>query len=315
MGYVLGVIVAMIAAAAIATIYKKKWMYCFVPIAFVVVTIACGIRVIPPGHIGVPVLFGKVDVNERHAGLHVINPLKSIKLMSIRTQEYTMTAVKGEGAKTEYDAIKVLTKDGLPVDMDMTALFRLIPDKADEVFSTIGLNYIDVIVRPKTRTQIREDVTRYTFEELYDVEQRTAAALQILKNLNSALEPRGIFVEEILIRDIRPPKKISDAIALKLEEQQNVQRMQFTLEKEAKEALRKEVEAGGVAIAQEIINKSITPQYLQYYYIMQLEKIAKTQNTTVVIMPFDQNLIPMLNITGPTGFNPKTIESQKVPKK
>jgi len=155
MGYILGVIIAMIAAAAIATIYRRKWMYCFVPIAFVVVTIACGIRVIPPGHIGVQVLFGKVDPYERHAGLHVINPLKSIRLMSVRTQDYTMSAVKGEGAKTEYDAIKVLTRDGLTVDMDMTVLYQLIPDKADELFSTVGLNYIDVIVRPKTRTQIR----------------------------------------------------------------------------------------------------------------------------------------------------------------
>ena len=55
-------------------------------------------------------------------------------------------------------------------------------------------------------------------------------------------------------------------------------------------------EAQGVADANRIIAGSLTNSYLSWYYIEMLKNVANSQNNTFVITPFDQKLIPMLNV-------------------
>ena len=76
---------------------------------------------IDAGNVGIHNLFGVVDNNEMQPGLHLKNPFASVTEMSVKTQEYTMTYTKGEGAVKNSDVISALTKEGLSVDLDMTA--------------------------------------------------------------------------------------------------------------------------------------------------------------------------------------------------
>jgi regulator of protease activity HflC (stomatin/prohibitin superfamily) len=86
------------------------------------------------------------------------------------------------------------------------------------------------------------------------------------------------------------------AIESKLAEDQNAQKMEFTLAKEKKEADRRRVEAQGISDANRIIAGSLTNSYLSWYYVEMLKTVAASQNNTFVITPFDQKLIPMLNV-------------------
>jgi regulator of protease activity HflC (stomatin/prohibitin superfamily) len=99
------------------------------------------ITLIPSGHVGVKVLFGKVQPNIITEGMHIVNPLLAIKKMSIRTQEYTMSGTIREGRVSGDDSIAGLTKEGLRVLLDITVWHRVLPQQAPKLYQTVGLNY------------------------------------------------------------------------------------------------------------------------------------------------------------------------------
>lgn len=226
--------------------------------------------IVEAGHTGVGSVFGKVRDNELSSGFHLKNPFMRVTKMSIRTQDYTMSIAQGEGQRTGADAIRALTKEGLDVDLDITVLYRLQESSASDVYTTIGLDYDEVLIRPQIRSVIREIIAQYEAKDIYS-EKRLEASSAIQAKLVQNLEPRGIVVEDVLLRNVQLPKRLADSIQLKLEAEQDAQRYDFLLEKEAKEAERKRVEAEGQRDAQRIINESLSANYLQYLYIQSLE--------------------------------------------
>lgn len=103
------------------------------------------------GQIGVKSLFGKVQNDVLHSGLHFINPLVEVRMLDVKTQNYTMSGVHDEGNQTGDDAIRVLTSDGLEVTIDLTVLYKLLPSEAPKLVRETGVDYTDKIVRPLTK--------------------------------------------------------------------------------------------------------------------------------------------------------------------
>jgi regulator of protease activity HflC (stomatin/prohibitin superfamily) len=124
-----------------------------------------------PGKVGVKSLFGKVQKGVLPSGLHLINPLMDITIFDVQTHNYTMSAVHDEGDKGGDDAIRVLSNDGLEVVIDLTVLYRIIPEQAPTIYQTIGENYNDKIVRPITRTRIRDNAVFYDAISLYSTKR------------------------------------------------------------------------------------------------------------------------------------------------
>lgn len=249
---------------------SKKLVYYIIAGFIIIILLALSIKVIPAGVTGVYDLFGKIRDKEIRSGIHLINPLARLHKMSIRTEEYTMSIAQGEGRKSLADAITALTKEGLSVDLDITVLYRLMEEKASDVYKNVGMNYEEKIIRPQIRSGIREIIARYDAKAIYS-EKRAEAAQNILKYLKTTVEPRGIEVEEVLLRHVELPANLKQAIEEKLQAEQEAQRMKFVLEKEEQEAERKRIEAQGQKDAQAIINQSLTNKYLQYLYIQNLK--------------------------------------------
>ena len=90
------------------------------------------------GQIGVKTLFGKVQNDVLHSGLHFINPLMEVLSLDIKTQNYTMSGVQDEGNRSADDAIRVLTADGLEVTIDLTVLYKLLPSEAPKLVRETG---------------------------------------------------------------------------------------------------------------------------------------------------------------------------------
>ncbi len=127
---------------------------------------------IDAGEIGVQKLFGKIQSNVLYSGLHFINPLVDVVHMNIQTQNYTMSGVTDEGAKSGDDAIKVLSADGLEVTIDLSVLYRVVPNDAPALLQETGLDYEDKIVRPVTRTRIRDNAVYYDAVSLFSSKTR-----------------------------------------------------------------------------------------------------------------------------------------------
>jgi regulator of protease activity HflC (stomatin/prohibitin superfamily) len=235
------------------------------------------------GEVGVQVLFGNVQNNTLSSGLHMINPLVDVQRLDIKTQNYTMSAVRNEGAKEGDDAIRVLSADGLEVIIDLTVLYKVIPDDAPNILRETGIDYTDKIVRPLTRTKIRDNAVYYDAVSLYST-KRDEFQTRIVKSIEDDFRKRGLLLEQLLIRNIALPQAVKTSIEQKISAEQDAQKMQFVLQKERQEADRKRVEAQGIADYQRIINESLTDRQLQYESIKAQLEIAKSPNSKIIIM-------------------------------
>ncbi|MBU0596968.1 prohibitin family protein [Patescibacteria group bacterium] len=259
-------------------------------IVFVVIIFGSSFwTVVEAGETGVKSLFGKVQDNELGSGFHLKNPFVKVTKMGIRTQDYTMSVIQGEGQKYGSDVISALTKEGLSVDLDITALYHLTEEKASDVYRDIGLDYDEVVIRPQIRSVIREVIAQYEAKDIYS-EKRQEAAKKIFEILQNKLNPRGIELEDVLLRHVELPEKLAESISLKLQAEQDAERKDFEIQKETKEAERKVIEATGQRDAQSIISQSLTTRYLEYLYINSL----KDREGTIYVPTNPSNGIPLL---------------------
>jgi len=243
---------------------------------------ACIVQ-IGPGEVGVQILFGSVQNNTLPSGLHLINPLIEVQKLDIKTENYTMSAVHNEGAKEGDDAIRVLTADGLEVVMDLTVLYKVIPSAAPDILRSTGIDYTDKIVRPLTRTKIRDNAVYYDAVSLYST-KRDEFQDRIFKSIEADFKTRGLLLEQLLLRNITLPQAVRTSIEQKISAEQDAQKMQFVLQKERQEAERKRVEAQGISDYQRIISESLTDRQLQYESIKAQLEVAKSANAKVVII-------------------------------
>ena len=235
------------------------------------------------GQIGVKTLFGKVQNDVLSSGLHFVNPLLEIRRLDIKTQNYTMSGIHDEGEKAGDDAIRVLTADGLEVTIDLTVLYKLLPSEAPKLVRETGEDYTDKIVRPLTRTKIRDNSVYYEAVALYST-KRDEFQQRIFKSIEEDFKKRGLILEQLLVRNITLPQSVKVTIEQKINAEQDAQKMQFVLLKEKQEAERKRVEAQGIADYQRIINTGLTDQQLQYEQIKAYLELAKSPNSKVIVM-------------------------------
>ncbi len=235
------------------------------------------------GQIGVKSLFGKVQNDVLSSGLHFINPFVEVQRLDIKTQNYTMSGINDAGTQSGDDAIRVLTSDGLEVTIDLTVLYKLLPSEAPRLIRETGVDYTDKIVRPLTRTKIRDNSVYYEAVSLYS-NKRDEFQQRIFKSIDEDFKKRGLILEQLLVRNITLPQSVKATIEQKINAEQDAQKMQFVLLKEKQEAERKRVEAQGIADYQRIINIGLTDQQLQYEQIKAYLELAKSPNSKVIIM-------------------------------
>jgi regulator of protease activity HflC (stomatin/prohibitin superfamily) len=240
-------------------------------------------KTIPPGKVGVQVLFGKVQNDILESGLHVINPLVDVTLFDIQTQNYTMSSVHSEGEVQGDDAIRVLSSDGLEVMIDLSVLYKVDPVKAPFIMQNIGMDYMDKIVRTVARTAIRDNAVAYPAVDLYST-KRQEFQNKINRTIELSFAKRGLELQQILVRNISLPASVRASIESKIQAEQDAQKMTFVLQKERQEADRKRVEAQGIADYQKILSTGLSDKQLQYETIKAQKEIALSPNTKVIIM-------------------------------
>ena len=241
------------------------------------------IKQIDAGKVGVQTLFGKVQDNVLESGLHVINPLVDVHLFDIQTQNYTMSGVSSEGQKEGDDAIRVLSSDGLEVTIDISVLYKVSPQKAPYILQNIGEDYIEKIVRPVSRTAIRDNAVNYQAVDLYS-SKRQEFQEKINRTITETFSKRGLELQQILVRNISLPASVKASIESKINAEQDAQKMQFVLQKERQEADRKRVEAQGIADYQKILSTGLSDKQLIYESIKAQKEIALSPNAKVIII-------------------------------
>lgn len=262
----------------------KTARYIGLTLALIGVSTSCFVQ-IQPGEVGVKTLFGKIQEGIVSEGLNFVNPLVEVKKFDVRTQNYTMSAVHDEGEQIGDDAIRVLAADGLEVIIDLSVLYHVVPDKAPDILRNIGGREVitDKIIRPITRTKIRDNAVFYDAVALYST-KRDEFQQKIFQTIEKDFTARGIVLENILIRNISLPESVKLTIESKINAEQEAQKMKFVLDKERQEAERKRVEAQGIADYQRILTSTLTDKLLHYEQIKAQRELANSPNAKVVIM-------------------------------
>lgn len=262
------------------------------------------IATVPPGHVGVQVLWGAVNQTSLPEGLNIVNPFIRVYHMSARTQTYTMAdSPRSPGERQHGRAVIALSSDGLRIPMEVSIVYRLAGKDAAWVLQNIGYNYQAIILRPAGRSAIREAASNYTAQEAYATKRdELARAMRdlIRKEVAGIVEERGfkgrgIIIQEVLLRNVDLPTRVKNAIEEKLSAEQEAQRMTFVLERERKEAQRKEIEAKGIQKFQEIVRQGIDEKLLKWKGIEATLEIAKSQNAKVIIVGGADGLPIILN--------------------
>ena len=228
------------------------------------------IRVVPAGHVGVVDVFGKVRSEALPSGLHVINPFATLHRMTVQTQEVKET-------------LDTPSSEGLTVHLDVSVQSHLDSSKAPDVYRTVGLEYETVLVKPNVRSAVREVTSSYEAKALYSPE-REKMSTAIDQHIRAAIEPRGVQVERVLLRDVALPARLQQAIQEKLSAEQEASRMQFVLLKEKQEAERKKIEAEGISSFQRIVTEGSNENLLKWKGIEATKELALSNNSKVVII-------------------------------
>jgi regulator of protease activity HflC (stomatin/prohibitin superfamily) len=266
--------------------------------------LGASVVVIPAGHVGVKVLFGRVQPTSLTEGIQLINPLVDVVKLSVRTETYTMSATSSEGTVQGDDSIQALSSDGLLMPLDITIAYRLVGGDAPLVYRNIGADYVDKIIRPASRTAVREAIAGFTAQEAYSTKREalpqkmhdllTERMGALLKQREDFKGATGFIVDQVMLRKIQLPDKVKNAIEAKLEAAQQSEQMQFVLAKEQQEAERKRIEAKGVSDFQTIVSQSINANLLQWKGIEATETLAKSQNAKVVVIGSGRNGLPVI---------------------
>ena len=284
---ILGVLVLILSATVLknyAALAKYKNIGRLIGLAFISLgIISSAVVQINPGEIGIKILFGNIQNDVLGSGLHFVNPLLEIQKLDVKTQNYTMSGINDEGVKQGDDAIRVLTSDGLEVTIDLTVLYKVVATNAPKLLRETGDDFRDKIVRPITRTKIRDNAVYYQAVDLFG-NKRDEFQQRIYKSIEDDFIKRGLMLEQLLVRNITLPNSVKASIESKINAEQDAKKMEFVLLKEKQEAERKRVEAQGIADYQRIINTGLTSQQLQYEQIKAMKELALSSNAKVIVM-------------------------------
>jgi regulator of protease activity HflC (stomatin/prohibitin superfamily) len=193
--------------------------------------------------------------------------------------------------------LHVLSSDGASIGLEVTVWFRPIDQKLDSLQLSIGPNYYNVAVAPALRGVARSIAGKFKPEEIYSTKREEIAAA-IIGEMQSMMSSRFISIENVIIRNVGLPPKISEAINAKLEASQDAQKMEFVLLKEKQEAERKRIEAKGIADFQKIVASGVTPSLLTWKGIEATQKLAESPNSKIVIIGNSKDGLPVILDTG-----------------
>ena len=252
-----------------------------VAVFFAVVTIVQTFTQIPAGHVGVVNFFGIVKPQTLPAGINFVNPLANVIKFSIQTRELK-------------ENMQVLSREGLTIGLEISALYRLNPDSAARVYQTIsGGDFENIVLIPQFRSISRSVTASFQASALYSSE-REQLSLNIQKELSATVGPRGVIVESTPLRNVALPTQLTESIEQKQRADQESQRMEFILTKEKQEADRKRIEAQGIADFQKIVATGLSDKLLQWKGIEATEKLSTSQNAKVVIIGSGKGGLPVI---------------------
>lgn len=187
-----------------------------VGLVIVFILLLSSVRIIGVGKVGIVTRFGNVN-REVGSGLHLKIPFaESIHVMNVQLQ------------KSQVDA-EAATNDLQTVTASIALNYNLTSDTANKVYKEVGVNYVSTVIDPILQETVKSVSSQYNATDLID--KRTEVQTKTFVALQSALQKRGITVDNLSIVNFKFSDQFAAAIEAKQVEAQNVQAAQYKLQK------------------------------------------------------------------------------------
>lgn len=240
-------------------------------------------------------------------GWQLVPPWATVRIFSVRIQNYTMGSLPQEAGEQRDDTIQCQTAEGLSLSIDCTVLFRISPGDANRLWKTVGPNYIMVIVRPNVREAARIIISEYPIMSVYSNAppdsvgtpgvdfypgKRQEVANRIAKRLHAKLKEKGVSLERFLLRNVDYVQEtFEQSIVDKQVAQQRVVTQQYEAEIQRIRAQANVVRAEGDAEAIRLKAEALRvhPKVIEWELV---QKLPDTMD--VVILP--GKIMPLVNL-------------------
>lgn len=230
------------------------------------------------GEVGVKRTLGKYSDQTYTEGLRIYNPFVT-SMVKISTQTENLEV-----------GLNIPSKEGLTILSEVSILYRVVAKDAPKILRNIGRDYERNVILPVFRSAVADVTSRFYAKDMHTGERATIEKA-IREQMMVYLEGKGLEVDAVLLKSIQLPQSLARAIEMKLEAEQDAQRMEFVLQQAEREAEQKRIEAAGIRDAQKIIAEGLDPAILQFKSIEAFMELSKSPNAKIIIS--DGNL-PML---------------------
>jgi len=267
-----------------------------VVLAVVVGVTSCG--TIESGNVGIRTTLGKVNPEEIEPGIYVGIPGIS------RVQEFSAKEIG-----LDLNDLTPKARDNLSLrDLDVTVYYRVQQGSiADLYVKYAGQHTRDegsrtylpayALLQRVARNSIYEQASH--IDSLVMHTQREELGLAVRKSLQAELDTndKGVFVvTRVVIRSLTTDPAIEKAIQESVAAQKQLETTKQRIAIAEAEAQVEVKKAEGIARANQIINQSLTREYLQHESNLALQKFADKGGTTTVVIPANMQTAPLITI-------------------
>ena len=198
-------------------------------------------------------------------------------LANVENIRYNTQTVEYIGFDDDIDTvggISVLTKDSLVIDMDIAVTFHIPQSMVKKLRFEYGEDWKITILHQEVRSVPRLTCVNYTALEIIS-DKRSDVESAITSNLSSQIMDRCdgcIVVDKVIIREMRIPTAMSEAVEQKLIAQQQLEKAQIDLER-----IQVEAEASKAAVDKVRESFDSDEAYLRYILYENLKNMNGVQ--------------------------------------
>ncbi|WP_111611010.1 prohibitin family protein [Algoriphagus yeomjeoni] len=201
------------------------------------------------GERGIVLNFGAVQDKVLSEGIHFKIPIvQTIEIMDVKIQKVTTDAASS-------------SSDLQDVDMSVALNYHVIPEDANLVYQTIGVQFKDRIIDPAIQEVMKAVSARYTAEEL--ITKRPAVSSEMREALTTRLLESKIAVDAFSIINFSFSQTFTDAIEAKQTAEQNALKAKRDLDRIKVEAEQTIAAATAEAEALRLQKMNISPDLIE----------------------------------------------------
>lgn len=267
--------------------------------ALIAVSILSGcVGTIETGDVGVRTTLGNVSAEEIGPGIFFAMPMIS------RVQEFSAKEIG-----IDLNDLTPKARDNLSLrDLDVTIYYKAAAGSIADLYVKYAAQHVRdeqsrlffpayALVQRVGRNVIYEEAAKFESLVMHTKREEMATAVQRALQTELDRNDKGVFtISRVVIRQLTTDpaieKAIQDSVAAQKQLETTRQRIQIA-EAEAQVEVKR---AEGVARANQIINQSLTREYLQHEANLALHKFAEKGGAHTVVIPAQMQTAPLINI-------------------